>query len=216
MRATSILIVIAFSFFASAGSANKTAEKTTNTKSKPLKILILGDSLTEGYGVSKSDSFPQQLELLLQEKFPYRKSEVINAGSSGSTSASAAPRLKWLSKNSPDILILALGANDGLRGFKVDATQKNLQKAIDLAREKKITVILAGMKIPLNYGPKYRADFEKMYADLAKTNQLVLIPFLLKDVGGRPDLNLPDGIHPNEEGHKIIAKTILPYLEKYY
>lgn len=179
-------------------------------------VLILGDSLTEGYGVSKTAAFPNQLQVLLNQKFAKQKTKVINAGSSGSTSASALSRLKWHLRSKPNVLLLALGANDGLRGFSVSATKKNLQKTIALAKENKIKVILAGMKLPLNYGEKYRNDFESTFKDLAKSEKIEFIPFLLKDVGGQPQLNLPDGIHPNEKGHKIIAENLVPYMEKYY
>ncbi len=184
--------------------------------SNDLTILILGDSLTEGYGISKEASFPKQLEILLNKKFPQKKTKVINAGSSGSTSASALSRLRWQLKAKLDVLILALGANDGLRGFPVSATKSNLKKTIELAKDNKIKVLLAGMKLPLNYGKKYRNDFEEIFKSLAKEENISFIPFLLKKVGGHSKLNLPDGIHPNEAGHKIIAKNLVPYMEKYY
>lgn len=170
------------------------------------RILIIGDSLTEGYGVSKESAYPNQLEKLIKKKFPNYK--VINAGSSGSTSASAVPRMKWHLKKTPKILILALGGNDGLRGFPVEATKKNLSQAIDMALQKKTVVYLAGMKIPVNYGKKYRTEFEKVYNDLKKDKKIKMIPFLLKGVGGEPSLNLADGIHPNEKGHEKIAQTV--------
>jgi acyl-CoA thioesterase-1 len=184
----------------------------------PVRILILGDSLTEGYGVSKKDAFPAILENLLNKnsskKANAKKFKVVAAGSSGSTSASAVKRLKWHLKAKPSLLILALGGNDGLRGLKPKATQDNLDKAIDFAKSKNIKVILAGMKIPTNYGKDYRKDFEKTYTELVKKHNLEFIPFLLKDVGGVKKLNLADGIHPNEEGHKIIAKTLYQKLKE--
>ena len=170
------------------------------------RILIIGDSLTEGYGVSKKSAYPAQLEKLLTAN--QKAYKVVNAGSSGSTTASAVTRMKWHMRKTPKIVILALGANDGLRGTPVEATKKNLSKAIDIALKKKVVVYLAGMKIPMNYGKKYRADFEKVFTDLAKEKKIKFIPFLLKGVGGEPDLNLADGIHPNEKGHKKIAQTV--------
>lgn len=177
----------------------------------PKKIVFLGDSLTAGYGVAKEEAFPARLE----EKF--KKSgktvQVINAGISGSTSASGVSRLKWLLKNKPDILVLALGANDGLRGFKLEATKQNLEQMIELARENKLKVVLAGMQLPLNYGDDYRNQFQQMYKELAKKYKVELIPFLLEGVGGETNLNLSDGIHPNAKGHEKIAETVYQHLK---
>lgn len=191
------------------------SSNTATAESKEaLKILFLGDSLTEGYGVAKDEAYPRQAELLLQKKFPGRSIQAINAGSSGSTSASAKSRLQWHLKSKPNILLLALGANDGLRGFSVAATEKNLQETIQLAQDNSIKVIIAGMQLPTNYGEKYRKDFAKIFPTLAKKHHTILIPFLLEGVGGNPKLNLADGIHPNEAGHKIIAETVIPYISK--
>ena len=139
--------------------------------------------------------------------------EVIGAGSSGATSASALSRLKWHLKKKPDLLILALGANDGLRGVKLSATKDNLARTIDLAKQNQIKVFLAGMKIPMNYGEDYRREFESLYQSLVKEKQIGLIPFLLEGVAAEPKYNLADGIHPNEEGHKIIAQNIFSQLK---
>lgn len=176
------------------------------------RLLIIGDSLTEGYGVTQKSAYPSQLESIIQKRG--KNYEVINAGSSGSTSASAFSRMKWHMKKTPGIVILALGANDGLRGTSVSATKSNLSKAIDVALNKKVKVYLAGMKLPMNYGKKYRADFEKVFSELVKEKKIKFIPFLLKGVGGRPELNLADGIHPNEEGHKIIAQTVYAAIQE--
>jgi acyl-CoA thioesterase-1 len=170
------------------------------------RILIVGDSLTAGYGVAKEQAFPALLEKNIQKTWPDIR--VINAGSSGSTTASAVGRLRWHLKKKPFLLILALGANDGLRGTPLAATKKNLSDAIDLAKENGIKVYLAGMKLPMNYGSEYRDQFEKLFRDLVKTKNINEIPFLLKGVGVQPELNLADGIHPNEEGHKKIAATV--------
>lgn len=172
----------------------------------PKKVLILGDSLAEGYGVAKTDSFPSILEKLLSVP-------ITNGGSSGSTSASGVARLKWYLRNKPDIMILELGANDGLRGLKPEETEKNLREAIDLAKAQGITVVLAGMKAPPNYGKDYTRDFDRIFPALAKSENITLIPFLLIGVAGDPSLNQADGIHPNEKGHAIVAKTIAHYLK---
>jgi acyl-CoA thioesterase-1 len=177
----------------------------------PPRVLILGDSLTEGLGVSKEQAYPALLETSLKKRFP--QITVVNAGISGSTSASAESRLKWQLKNKPDLLVLALGANDGLRGLPVEAMKSNLEKTIKLAQENKIRVILAGMKIPMNYGEPYRKSYEKVFSDLAKKYSLPFVPFLLEGVGGNPAMNIADGIHPNPEGHKKIAATLTPYIE---
>jgi len=178
----------------------------------PRTVLALGDSLTEGYGVTKEQAYPALLETALTKKNLNVK--VINAGISGSTSASGESRLKWQLKNKPDVMILALGANDGLRGLPVKAMQENLEKVISLAQQNHITVVLAGMKIPMNYGEDYRRSYEKVFSDLGKKPGVIFVPFLLEGVGGHPDLNISDGIHPNPKGHQIVAATLLPYVEK--
>lgn len=174
-------------------------------------ILFLGDSLTEGYQLSKEEAYPAVIERQLQKS--HKGIKVINGGVSGATSASGLKRMDWYLKAKPDIMVLALGANDGLRGMKVDQTEKNLATVIEKAQERGITVILAGMKMPTNMGEPYRTNFEKMFPKLAKKYSLKLIPFILEGVGGQPELNLPDGIHPNPKGHEIMAKTVLKVLE---
>lgn len=174
-------------------------------------VLMLGDSLTEGYRLAKEEAYPHLVEEELKKKHPDIK--VINGGVSGATTASAMKRLDWYLKAKPDIMVLALGANDGLRGLKVSEAEKNLTQVIEKARSKNIEVILAGMEIPSNYGEKYRQEFRALYPKLAKKYDLTLIPFLLKDVATVKELNLTDGIHPNPEGHKIMAKTVIKYLE---
>jgi len=137
---------------------------------------------------------------------------VINAGISGSTSAGAARRLQTYLDQDPEVLILALGANDGLRGLPLKNMEKNLSEVITLALSHSMQVLLAGMKIPPNYGREYASKFERVFDSLAKKHSVPLIPFLLKDVAGRRNLNQPDGIHPNADGHKIIANTVLEKL----
>ncbi len=189
------------------GLASSLQAKTT--------IVFLGDSLTEGYGLDKSEAFPSLFEKKLKAT-GYKDIQVINAGISGSTSASAVSRLKWYLRAKPTILVLALGANDGLRGLDPKAMKKNLAMAIQLALDRKVKIVLAGMKIPPNYGLKYTKEFENAYPELSKKYNIPLIPFLLDGVAAKPDLNLPDGIHPNRKGHEIIAqlvfKNLLPLL----
>ena len=175
-------------------------------------IVALGDSLTEGFGVKKEEAYPFLVEKNLLSIGHAVK--VVNAGISGSTSASALSRIKWHIRSRPDIIIIALGGNDGLRGLSVAHMKKNLSKAIELAQAEKIKVLLAGMQMPLNYGTKYTETFRDVFYELAELYNLPIVPFLLKDVGGEPSLNQPDGIHPNPEGHKIIALTVLESLEQ--
>lgn len=176
------------------------------------KVLFLGDSITAGYGINQDNAYPYLVrDQLKNEGIDI---EVMNASVSGSTSASAASRLKWSLRAKPQIMLLALGANDGLRGIKLKSTKENLKKAIQMAKERGIKVILAGMQIPPNYGPEYTTEFKKMYPDLAKEEGVILVPFLIKDVAGQRSLNIDDGIHPNEEGHKLIAKTVAPFIKE--
>jgi acyl-CoA thioesterase-1 len=169
-------------------------------------IVFLGDSLTEGYLLDQNKAYPALVQNKIdQKKLNYK---VINAGISGSTSASGPTRLKWYLKQPLDVLVLALGANDGLRGVNLKETEKNLNQTIKLAQEKNVKVLLVGMKLPPNYGKEFSQGFEKLYEKLALQWKLPLIPFMLKGVGGMKEYNLPDGIHPNEKGHEIVANTI--------
>lgn len=174
------------------------------------KVLFIGDSLTEGYGVAKESSYPFILKKLLLEKYS-KKIEVINGSVSGSTTASGLSRLKWFIRSKPEVLILALGANDGLRGINLDSSKKNLADVIKLAQEKSMKVILAGMQMPPNYGAAYTKKFRDMFTSLKKEYKITLIPFLLEGVAAKKELNLSDGIHPNELGHKKMAQNLLPY-----
>jgi acyl-CoA thioesterase-1 len=181
--------------------------------SPKIKILFLGDSITAGYGVAQEESYPALLGQKL-ESFGIHHVEIINGSISGSTTASALSRLKWFLKASPDLLVLALGANDGLRGLSVENMEENLGRAISFAKNSNMDVILAGMQIPPNYGPEYADDFKQVFTTLADLHGVVLIPFLLDGVGGRANMNQPDGIHPNREGHQQIAKTVFPFILK--
>lgn len=197
---------------------NKTnSANNTSTPAKPKKIFIaLGDSLTEGYQLSSQEAYPYLLETRLNKEFPGYKTQVINAGISGSTTSSGVNRLKKYLRLKPHVVFISLGSNDGLRGTPIDTTKENLQKMIDLARINNISIVLAGLKMPMNYGEEYRESFEKIFKDLAQTNKITYIPFLLEGVAGNPDLNLPDLIHPNGKGHKVMAETIYPYFKKFY
>lgn len=181
----------------------------SNTKT----ILFLGDSLTEGLGVSKQSAYPNLVQNLIQTKLN-KNIKAINAGVSGSTTNDGLSRLKWYLKRKPDIIFVALGANDGLRGLDLKQSQKNLEEIINHALKSKAKVLLAGMLIPPNYGPKYSEDFKNMYENIQSKYNLKFMPFLLKDVAGIQKLNQADGIHPNEKGHKIIANEVYEFLKE--
>jgi acyl-CoA thioesterase-1 len=181
------------------------------TAQAEVRVLCLGDSLTEGYGVAPEESYPAILERRLHAA-GREDVRVVNAGISGSTTASATSRLRWQLRAEPDVLILALGGNDGLRGLDLAETKRNLSQAITLARENDVGVVLAGMKIPPNYGPEYTGAFERIFAELAAEHGVALIPFLLEGVAARPSLNLPDGIHPNAKGYLRVADNVLEVL----
>ncbi|MDF1754552.1 MAG: arylesterase [Verrucomicrobiales bacterium] len=173
------------------------------------RILVLGDSLTKGYGLDPEDAYPS----LLQEKIKESGLDdwtVMNGGVSGDTTAGGLRRINWLLRKEVDILIVALGGNDGLRGIDPSETEKNLQGIIDAARKKcpDLKIIIAGMQMPDNLGKDYVKRFREAFPKVAEENDLPMIPFLLEGVGGNPDLNQPDFVHPNEAGQKIIAETV--------
>lgn len=176
--------------------------------SPEVTIVCIGDSLTEGFGVEPEQAFPVLLEARLHE-LGHRHVRVVNAGISGSTSASGVSRLRWQLRARPSIVILALGANDGLRGVDLASTRANLTKTIALARENSVRVVLAGMQIPPNYGLSYTREFSSLFVELADEYDVGLIPFLLEGVAADPALNLPDGIHPNPEGYVRVAENVL-------
>lgn len=176
-------------------------------------ILFLGDSLSEGQGLEEGQSFPRLVERNLRSK-KYDVS-VINGGVSGSTTASGLGRLKWHLKKKVDILVLELGANDGLRGLKLSETEKNLKEIITYAKSKNVKVLLLGLLMPPNYGKKYTAEFEDMYKKISESQKIPFLPFLLKKVAGYSELNLSDGIHPNAKGHELVASEVTPFIEKH-
>lgn len=176
-------------------------------------LLFFGDSLTAGYGLDPAQAFPA----LIQEKINARgwKVQAINAGLSGETTAGGLRRIDWVLQRPVDVFVLELGANDGLRGLPVEEAKKNLQTIIDRVRSKypRARVVLAGMRVPTNMGKDYTTRFYAMFPELAEANNVGLIPFLLQGVGGVPELNLPDGIHPTPAGHKIVAENVWKTLE---
>ena len=176
-------------------------------------ILFLGDSLTEGLGVNKEDAFPSLVENMIHSKFK-KDITVINGGVSGSTTSDGLSRLKWYMKKKPYLILLALGANDGLRGLNLKQSQKNLEEIINYAQKSKAKVLLAGMLMPPNYGPEYTQRFEKMYQQIKAKYKLRSMPFLLEGIAGKKEFNQRDGIHPNVEGHKYIAKKVFEFIKE--
>ncbi|MRG71409.1 arylesterase [Alphaproteobacteria bacterium HT1-32] len=178
----------------------------------PLKLLVLGDSLTAGYGVKQGQAFTDQLSAALQQAG--RDVTVINGGVSGDTTAGGAGRLGWLLADRPDAAIVELGANDALRGLDPAATRANLRQILTELRTANIPVLLAGMLAPPNLGREYGEAFNKIYPDLAEEKGVLLYPFFLEGVAAMPELNQQDGIHPNPEGIAVVTKRILPYVLK--
>jgi acyl-CoA thioesterase-1 len=183
----------------------------SGVRADEVRILFLGDSLTAGLGVKKNQAYPAVVAQMLRQQ-GYSELRIINGGISGATTAGAASRLKWHLKSAPHVLVLALGANDGLRGLSLDTMAKNLDDTITLALENNLCVILAGMEIPPNSGPDYTRRFSQTFRDLAGKYGIPLIPFLLENVGGVRNMNQADGVHPNAAGHRQIARTVLPWL----
>lgn len=200
------------------GQPRITRAEVISPKIEPNTVLVMGDSLAAGYGLDPTEAFPA----LLQKKADTTglKVNVVNGGLSGDTSAGGLRRLDWLLKRHLDVLLLELGGNDGLRGIPVEVTRTNLQAIIDRTKAKfpRARVVILGMQMPPNMGPEYAGSFQKVYPDLAKKNSAALVPFLLEGVGGKPEFNLPDQIHPTAEGHKILAdniwKVLRPVLEE--
>ena len=174
------------------------------------RIVAFGDSLTAGLGVPAEESYPAQLQRSLDALgYSYR---VVNAGVSGDTTAGGLRRVPSILTNKPDVVILELGANDGLRGLSVDQTRHNLREIIQRLQEAGVGVVLAGMKLPPNYGQDYLARFEGIYPSLAKEYRLPLIPFFLEGVGGSSSLNQADGIHPTAKGYALVVEQVLKIL----
>lgn len=177
------------------------------------KILFFGDSITAGYGLQESEAYPA----FVQQKIDSLgwDFETVNAGLSGETSAGGLRRVDWMLRQNFDVFVLELGGNDGLRGIDLQATKSNLRGIIEKVREKNpdARILLAGMQVPPNLGPDYTEEFKQMYPELAKEKNVTLIPFLLDGVGGDPELNQSDGIHPTAEGHKLLAENVWQVLK---
>ena len=215
----SLLVLGLFGCESKGGKQSASEEKTTQKKtvSSPVQqmktILFFGNSLTAGYGLDPSEAFPALIQTKIDSlKLPYK---AINAGNSGETSSGGKNRIDWLLRQKVDVFVLELGANDGLRGIPVPETKRNLQAIIDKVKAKypDAKLVLLGMEIPPNMGGKYAEEFRVIFRQLATQNNMAFVPFLLEGVGGRRELNLPDGIHPTAQGHKILASNVWEVLE---
>lgn len=176
------------------------------------RILVLGDSLSAGYGLAAAEAFPAQLERALRERG--QQVRVINAGVSGDTTAGGLARLDWALAERPQLVILQLGANDALRGLDPALARANLDAILTRLKRDGIRVLLTGMRAPRNLGPGYYNKFDPIYSELAKKHQVPLDPFFLEGVALRPELNLADGLHPNPKGIAVIVKRVLPQVCK--
>ena len=202
-----VLVVMLVVVFLVSGSAVAEEEAGKQT------ILFLGDSLTSGYGLSVEVAFPAVIQAKIDSLgWNYK---VINAGISGETTSAGLSRMDWMLKRRVDVLVIGLGANDGLRGVPIEVTRGNLQGIIDRTRRSypEVKILLAGMRVPPNLGPEYATEFTAIYPELAEKNKATLVPFLLEGIGGIAELNLPDGIHPTAMGHRIIAENVWEALE---
>jgi len=173
-------------------------------------VVALGDSLTAGLGVAADEAFPARLQARLRaEGYAYR---VVNAGVSGDTTAGGLRRVDWVLRSSPEVVIVALGANDGLRGQSPPAMRANLEEIVTRLQATGARVLLAGMRLPPNYGGEYTKEFEAVFPAVARSAKITLMPFLLNGVAGVPRLNQADGIHPTAAGQQVIADHVWPYL----
>jgi len=189
---------------------SRASERPATSSARP-RIVFLGDSLTAGYGLAKEESVPSLIQMRLQsEGYPY---EVVNAGVSGDTSAGGLSRLDWSLEGDVRILVIELGANDGLRGLPVANMKRNLTEIITRAQSRGIKVVLTGMEAPPNFGAAYTAEFRQVYRDLATLPEVTFMPFYLNGVAGLPHLNIADGMHPNAAGARIIDRAVWETLE---
>ncbi len=189
------------------------AEETLNATDSPKRIVILGDSITAGYGLDPSEAYPALLQKKIdQENLPY---SVSNAGVSGDTTAGGLRRVAWAMVKGADVLVIALGGNDGLRGISPEETKKNLLGIVEQAHAKNpgIQIFIAGMQMPDNMGSDFTARFKAVFPKAAEESKSTLIPFLLEGIGGVEKLNQPDGIHPTAEGQEIVANNVWKILQ---
>ncbi len=184
----------------------------TPTAPPTLKILAVGDSLTEGLGVAADETYPAQLERALRAAG--HSVTVVNAGVSGETSAGTLQRIDWLLQQQPDIVILAIGGNDGLRGIDPALTEQNIEAMVQRIQAADAVVVLPGMEMVRNLGGDFTGEFRAIYPRVAERTGAILMPFLLEGVAADPTLNQPDFIHPTSAGYAIVVEHLLPYVEQ--
>jgi acyl-CoA thioesterase I len=223
-RLASLAIVLSVLFMAACGDDRSPAPVPTQPPTQPApkvepkptasnrpRIVCFGDSLTAGPGLPRGADYPSQLQRQVDEAgYVY---EVVNAGVSGETSAGGLRRIDHVLDGGAAVVVLELGANDGLRGLPIGAMKQNLETMIQKSRAAGAKVLLAGMESPPNFGPEYTSTYRETFRELASKEKVVLIPFFLDGVAGRPELNLEDGIHPNPDGARIVANTVWTHIE---
>ncbi|MEM7245097.1 MAG: arylesterase [Acidobacteriota bacterium] len=206
-----LLVTLALLGLACGSSVDEPPASTRVVDGDPPLVLFLGDSLAAGYGLPEDEAFPAVLRDLLAERG--KDIEIINAGVSGDTSTGGLNRLDWVLESEPDLVFIELGANDGLRGQSVETMEANLRAIVDGVRAAGARPLLTGMQMPPNYGPEYAGKFKAVFPRVADELDVPFFPFLLKDVAAKPKYNLGDLIHPNREGHRIIAENLLDFFE---
>lgn len=197
-----VIFMLCWQMFASASAA------------EPVRVVVLGDSITSGFGLEKNEAYPALVEKLARADG--HELQVVNAGLSGDTTRGGLRRIKVLVRKPMDVLVIALGGNDGLRGIEPEVTRANLAAIIEQARKAcpKVRILLAGMQMPDNMGEEYTRAFKKIFPTVAKEKQVAYLPFLLEGVATVKELNLADGIHPNRSGHRILAKHVYRFLRE--
>jgi acyl-CoA thioesterase I len=193
------------------GDASRSTAPATKTSGLP-RVVFLGDSITAGYGVDAEQAFPAIVRDALANEGV--QIDIVNAGRSGDTTAGGLARIDWILQQKPDIVVVGLGGNDGLRAQDVKSSEANLRAIVTKARDGGAQVLLLGMLIPPNYGPEYTKGFREIYPRIAQEMNVPLVPFLLEGVGGEARLNQGDGIHPTADGHQIVAQNVLPHLRE--
>ncbi|MBI1185131.1 arylesterase [bacterium] len=222
MKTTFYLLSVLSLFFVACTGNSSQKEQNNNVESTDEKtvkeiekqrIVFFGNSITAGYQLDPDDAFPALIQEKIDSlKLPY---ECINAGLSGETTAGGLQRVEWILKGKVNVFVLELGANDGLRGLPLDESEKNLMAIIDKVRQNNeaVKILLLGMEVPPNMGDEYILEFRNMFGRVAADKQVAFLPFLLEGVAGKRDLNLADGIHPTEEGHRILAENVWKVLK---
>lgn len=205
-----VCLVVCFCLLSGCSSEEESYAPASEEKTEMKTIVAVGDSLTAGYNLDESESYPALLQQKLHAAgYDYK---VINAGVSAETSSGTLSRIEWIMTLQPNIVLLETGANDGLRGIDPELLEDNLREILTILTEKDITVVLAGMKMVWNLGPAYVVRFNSIYPALAKEFDTVFMPFFLSGVAMKPHLNLGDGVHPNGKGYAVIAENIFPYV----